>query len=670
MALFKKKKAQEVPAEETSNEETFQFKQEQDFEFVQLDKSIHDVKFKTKPTTYFKDALKRFLKSKSSVTAAAILGVIVLMAIIVPVADGNDIQRENRVLQYLPPKFWDIDAGGFLDGTGYITNAQLDPNTHLPAASVDSGQAQYVEEGIMGEIEESTMITDGSTSSNLAYGANGYVTIRVTTNGGTAHYLSPYINLDLTAENVIEFNMQSAYTEDPSKGGTPQVGVFFYISEEGSYVPTYELVPLTTDLEDNYTLDVTSLINEQINDPSVTAVQGCFGFEVIAPEGRLATTYVKDFQYSVNGTVNTSVSWSDSTAFLAGREGTAWTRQGSCQNSLEDTELLVGSFRYDYYAAAFRDDTFTFSEQLINSYIAKGYMTYTWNHKAGTVGEFALTELGKEYCPIREVTGEVHERFQDIESWSLTGVRSRYRYMYDEGYISTNSPNICFLFGTTEYGQDFFKILFSGLLFSLGLGVLTSIINITIGIVWGAISGYFGGWVDLLMERMTEILGGMPFIVLMTLIVLLLGSSFWTLLLALCLTGWIGMSATTRSQFYRFKGREYVLASRTLGASDARLIFRHILPNGVGMMVTSGVLMIPSVIFSEATISYLLPGVINFGSSQSFGVTLSTAQAYINTYPYMIISGSVIMAIIMICFNLFGNGLRDAFNPSMKGAQD
>lgn len=670
MALFKKKKAQEVPAEETSNEETFQFKQEQDFEFVQLDKSIHDVKFKTKPTTYFKDALKRFLKSKSSVTAAAILGVIVLMAIIVPVADGNDIQRENRVLQYLPPKFWDIDAGGFLDGTGYITNAQLDPNTHLPAASVDSGQAQYVEEGIMGEIKESTMITDGSTSSNLAYGANGYVTIRVTTNGGTAHYLSPYINLDLTAENVIEFNMQSAYTEDPSKGGTPQVGVFFYISEEGSYVPTYELVPLTTDLEDNYTLDVTSLINEQINDPSVTAVQGCFGFEVIAPEGRLATTYVKDFQYSVNGTVNTSVSWSDSTAFLAGREGTAWTRQGSCQNSLEDTELLVGSFRYDYYAAAFRDDTFTFSEQLINSYIAKGYMTYTWNHKAGTVGEFALTELGKEYCPIREVTGEVHERFQDIESWSLTGVRSRYRYMYDEGYISTNSPNICFLFGTTEYGQDFFKILFSGLLFSLGLGVLTSIINITIGIVWGAISGYFGGWVDLLMERMTEILGGMPFIVLMTLIVLLLGSSFWTLLLALCLTGWIGMSATTRSQFYRFKGREYVLASRTLGASDARLIFRHILPNGVGMMVTSGVLMIPSVIFSEATISYLLPGVINFGSSQSFGVTLSTAQAYINTYPYMIISGSVIMAIIMICFNLFGNGLRDAFNPSMKGAQD
>lgn len=670
MALFKKKKAQEVPTEETSNEETFQFKQEQDFEFVQLDKSIHDVKFKTKPTTYFKDALKRFLKSKSSVTAAAILGVIVLMAIIVPVADGNDIQRENRVLQYLPPKFWDIDAGGFLDGTGYITNAQLDPNTHLPAASVDSGQAQYVEEGIMGEIEESTMITDGSTSSNLAYGANGYVTIRVTTNGGTAHYLSPYINLDLTAENVIEFNMQSAYTEDPSKGGTPQVGVFFYISEEGSYVPTYELVPLTTDLEDNYTLDVTSLINEQINDPSVTAVQGCFGFEVIAPEGRLATTYVEDFQYSVNGTVNTSVSWSDSTAFLAGREGTAWTRQGSCQNSLEDTELLVGSFRYDYYAAAFRDDTFTFSEQLINSYIAKGYMTYTWNHKAGTVGEFALTELGKEYCPIREVTGEVHERFQDIESWSLTGVRSRYRYMYDEGYISTNSPNICFLFGTTEYGQDFFKILFSGLLFSLGLGVLTSIINITIGIVWGAISGYFGGWVDLLMERMTEILGGMPFIVLMTLIVLLLGSSFWTLLLALCLTGWIGMSATTRSQFYRFKGREYVLASRTLGASDARLIFRHILPNGVGMMVTSGVLMIPSVIFSEATISYLLPGVINFGSSQSFGVTLSTAQAYINTYPYMIISGSVIMAIIMICFNLFGNGLRDAFNPSMKGAQD
>ena len=188
--------------------------------------------------------------------------------------------------------------------------------------------------------------------------------------------------------------------------------------------------------------------------------------------------------------------------------------------------------------------------------------------------------------------------------------------------------------------------------------------------ILGSIAGYFGGWTDIVMERLTEILGGMPFIVVMTLIALLLGSNFGTFLLALCLTGWIGVSGTTRTQFYRFKRREYVLASRTLGASDTRLIFRHILPNGIGTIVTGAVLMIPSVIFSEANIAYILPSAISFSGQQSFGITLSNAQSVINTQPYLIISASIVMAIIMICFNLFGNGLRDAFNPVLKGSNE
>ena len=227
------------------------------------------------------------------------------------------------------------------------------------------------------------------------------------------------------------------------------------------------------------------------------------------------------------------------------------------------------------------------------------------------------------------------------------------------------------IFGTNQNGQDFFKIVFSGLLTSLGLGLLAAIINIFVGLVWGAVSGYFGGITDMVMERVMEILGGMPWIVLMTLIVLLLGSGFWTLLLALCLTGWMGIAGTTRSQFYRFKGREYVLASRTLGASDARLIFKHILPNGIGTIVTGAVLMIPGVIFTEANVAYLLPGVLQYeGGIVSFGLTLSDAQSYLNHYPYLIVSASIVMVLIMIAFNLFGNGLRDALNPSLKGADN
>jgi oligopeptide transport system permease protein len=221
-----------------------------------------------------------------------------------------------------------------------------------------------------------------------------------------------------------------------------------------------------------------------------------------------------------------------------------------------------------------------------------------------------------------------------------------------------------FIFGTDDNGLDLFARVFAGLRTSLLLGLATALVNIIIGVIWGSISGYFGGVTDLIMERITEILGGVPWIVVMTLCILHLGSNVWTFLLALVLTGWIGMSSLTRSQFYRFKGREYVLASRTLGAKDSRLIFKHILPNSMGTLVTSGVMMIPSVIYDEATISYLGLGLTNL---TSFGVTLSETQQFIWTYPYMVLCTAIVMSILMISINLFGNGLRDALNPSLKG---
>ena len=207
--------------------------------------------------------------------------------------------------------------------------------------------------------------------------------------------------------------------------------------------------------------------------------------------------------------------------------------------------------------------------------------------------------------------------------------------------------------------------MFSGLRTSLILGVVVTVVNMIIGVIFGAISGYFGGWVDLTMERVTDILGRIPWLVIMTICILYFGQNFFTFGLALCLTGWIGISATTRAQFYRFKGREYVLASRTLGAKDGRLIFKHILPNALGTLVTSCVFLIPSVIFNEASIAYIGLGLQGM---DSFGVILSDNQQFLSSYPYLILIPSAIMALLMIAFNLFGNGLRDAFNPSLKGS--
>ena len=138
-------------------------------------------------------------------------------------------------------------------------------------------------------------------------------------------------------------------------------------------------------------------------------------------------------------------------------------------------------------------------------------------------------------------------------------------------------------------------------------------------------------------------------------------------MLALFLTGWMGVAHQTRTQFYRFKNREYVLASRTLGSKDARLIFRHILPNSMGTIITGSILMIPSVIYTEASIAYLKLGLTN---QVMFGVILAEANVYYKgDNMYLLIVPTVIMALLLISFNLFGNGLREAFNPSLKGSE-
>jgi len=139
---------------------------------------------------------------------------------------------------------------------------------------------------------------------------------------------------------------------------------------------------------------------------------------------------------------------------------------------------------------------------------------------------------------------------------------------------------------------------------------------------------------------------------------------------AFIFVGWLGMASTVRMQFYRFKNQEYVLAARTLGASDARLIVKHIFPNSLGTVVTSSVLMIPGVIFSESSLSYLKIIDLTTSGLTSIGTMLSEGQSSFTTYPNLIIWPALFISLLMICFNIFGNGLRDAFNPTLRGAEE
>lgn len=175
------------------------------------------------------------------------------------------------------------------------------------------------------------------------------------------------------------------------------------------------------------------------------------------------------------------------------------------------------------------------------------------------------------------------------------------------------------------------------------------------------------------MERIVDILAGLPFIVVATLFQLHLAKSagvLGSLLFSFILTGWIGTARRVRTQFYRFKNQEYVLAARTLGAGDVRLMFKHIFPNTLGTIITSSVLVIPSVIFSESMLSYL--GIVNLDGTTitSIGAMLSDGQTVLSAFPHVILFPALVISLLMISFNLFGNGLRDAFNPSLRGADE
>ncbi len=361
----------------------------------------------------------------------------------------------------------------------------------------------------------------------------------------------------------------------------------------------------------------------------------------------------------------------------------------------------------------------TYRDARLDSYMSVGfkYMSVTkekydeiiaWQEETGIQVLYPLVDTSNEYCvepnnanfwyktdnksnPINEndkklsmdsirENGIVDNYLRDengnlIYSQESDKSMIKIRVLYYNYYQFVNGFEPVHYLGTDGQGFDIFVRLAYGLRLSLILAVAVSAINLIFGSIWGAIEGYYGGLIDLIGERISDILSGIPFIVLATLITLHLVntgkiSQFAALILCYVLTGWISTAYRVRTQFYRFKNQEYILAARTLGARDRRLMFKHIFPNSLGTIITSSVLVIPSVIFTESVLSYL--GIINFQGKDltSLGTLLSNGQSYLSTDPHIILFPALMISLLMISFNLFGNGLRDAFNPSLRGAED
>lgn len=308
-----------------------------------------------------------------------------------------------------------------------------------------------------------------------------------------------------------------------------------------------------------------------------------------------------------------------------------------------------------------------------NGNFINNYRKYSGLDKEGNPwdGYFSTVRLADEI--------EAGQPLYDYGIKNQTGYEVRVNYYEYFTYLHEKDGigEPLFLFGTNGSGQDILTCLASGARFSFILALAVSLVNMLVGAIYGAIEGYYGGITDLAMERISDILGGIPMMIVLVLVRLHLRQAgvspailpIASIFLAFFATGWIGMAGTVRMQFYRFKNQEYVLAARTLGSSDWRVMWKHIFPNSLGTIVTSSVLVIPGVIFSESSLSYL--GIIDLSSSNmtSVGSMLANSQEYMTSFPHVMLFPALFISLLMLSFNLFGNGLRDAFNPTLRGSE-
>lgn len=243
-------------------------------------------------------------------------------------------------------------------------------------------------------------------------------------------------------------------------------------------------------------------------------------------------------------------------------------------------------------------------------------------------------------------------------------VFSEYTYTKQDLANTNAPPSREHPFGTDSHGRDLWVRVWVGARVSLAVGIFGSIIPGLIGIVIGGISGYFGGKVDMIIMRFIDIVMCVPNMIYIILITIYIGTGPAALVVAFALTGWMGTARSVRGMILQLKEQEFVLASRTLGASPANLIFQHLIPNTLGIVVVSMTMGVPSAIFQEAFLSFIglgiQPPVPSWGQLANLGISV------FRIYPSQLLIPAALISITMLSFNLFGDGLRDALDPKLR----
>ena len=624
------------------------------FSLVQENDRLVDKPLKTKQLSYFQDAMLRFTINKYNVIASIILFTMILLSIFVPILTPERFYTQtNSELSTLPPRVPILENFGFLDGKKEFKSQPIDPSTIDSETGLGYPTIGFIKEFIdMSSLSNSIII--GNDRSPLFVG--GFNEIYVNTDKTSYSIISPNI-VSLFENQIIEIEVDS-------------------INEKGElevYFSRYNSTSSMQGWNDENLIQMGVVNQEGKTSISVSNLES-FSSGYIVLKYELDEPSLRGNEKVVLNSINIiDSSSSEIVKQYSGYELStfyAFIFDSEVENGLFlrlNAEMTVSTFKYDLYGALFADKSKTIGANEYSTILLENPgMEETITIDPDNPDSWTFDEG----FPISEVTS--------VDRIIIAGKEYvNYKVQMNGRYSLGFEDTPYFLFGTDIWGKDLFVLIWLGLRTSLILGFTATIFNLIIGIIWGATSAYYGGQVDILMERFTDIWGSFPQITMISIISVLIGPGFLALFIFVVYDGWIGAAKVTRFQFYRYKGSEYVLAARTLGSSDRRIIFKHILPNALGTIVTRVVLAIPTVIFLEVNLSFLGFGIgngqtLSIGplelTGTSIGVILNDGQQQIFAGNlWLIIFPALIVAILMITFNMFGNALRDALNPQLRG---
>ena len=231
-------------------------------------------------------------------------------------------------------------------------------------------------------------------------------------------------------------------------------------------------------------------------------------------------------------------------------------------------------------------------------------------------------------------------------------------------YAQAHAGSKYFILGTDYLGRDLFSRILYGTRISLTIALVASFFDLAVGVVYGVISGWIGGWVDTFMQRIIEILLSIPNLVVIILLMVILKPGMESIIIAIALTSWINMARLIRAQTLELKNQEFVLAARTLGESSIKIGFKHLLPNLSSIIIINLMFTIPTAIFFEAFLSYIGIGVS--APQASLGTLINDGQKNFQFLPYQMWYPAIVLSLLMIAFNILGDGMRDAFDPKSR----